>query len=83
LYSEVAALVGDRACVSAEFGVRKPDPDVYRRCLGRLGVAPEAALFVDDSPANVAGACAAGLHGYDYTDSAALAVELRQRGLVG
>jgi len=61
LYSAVASLVGNRACVSAEFGVRKPDRQAYRRCLAQLGVAPEATLFIDDSPANVAGAQAAGL----------------------
>ncbi len=82
LYPEVAALVGDRACVSAEFGVRKPDPDAYRRCLNRLGVAPAQTLFVDDSAANVAGARVAGLHGYDYTDPAALAAELGRYGLL-
>jgi FMN phosphatase YigB (HAD superfamily) len=58
LYPEVAALVADQAYVSAEFGMRKPDPAVYRRCLVRMRV--EATLFVDDSPDNVAGARAAG-----------------------
>jgi putative hydrolase of the HAD superfamily len=82
LYPEVAALVGSRAYVSAEFGARKPDPDVYRRCLGRLGVAPAAALFVDDSAANVAGARTAGLHGYDYISSAELAAAFAARGLL-
>jgi glucose-1-phosphatase len=83
LYSEVAALVGDAACVSAEFGARKPDPDAYRRCLSRLDVAPPATLFVDDSPANVAGAREAGLHGYEYTNPDALAAELARCGLFG
>ena len=82
LYPEVAPLVGERACVSAEFGARKPDADVYRRCLVRLGVAPAAALFVDDSAANVAGAEAAGLVGYEYIGAEALAVELGGRGLL-
>jgi putative hydrolase of the HAD superfamily len=82
LYPEVAALVGDRACVSAEFGARKPDPDAYRRCLLRLGVAPENTLFVDDNAANVAGSRNAGLHGYDYTGPEALAAELGTRGLL-
>jgi len=82
LYPEVAALVGDRACVSAEFGKRKPDPEAFRRCLTRLGVKPAATLFVDDSPANVAGARAAGLHGYDYTDPEAFTAELRGRRLL-
>lgn len=82
LFSEVAALVGDRAFVSAEFGVRKPDPDAYRRCLSRLGVAPLEALFVDDNLANVAGAREAGLHGYDYIGPEELAVELRRHKLI-
>jgi putative hydrolase of the HAD superfamily len=82
LYPEVAPLVAGRAYVSAEFGLRKPDPDAYRRCVARLGVAPEATLFVDDSAANVAGARAAGLLGYDYTGPAALATELLERGLL-
>jgi putative hydrolase of the HAD superfamily len=82
LYPEVAALVGDRACVSAEFGVRKPDPEAYRRCLVRLGVAPAATLFVDDSSANVAGALEAGLHGYEYVGSEELAAEIRGLGLL-
>ena len=33
-------------------GVRKPDPRIYEVTLDRLGVAPEAALFVDDTEAN-------------------------------
>ena len=82
LYPEVAALIGDRACVSAEFGVRKPDPDAYRRCLDRLGIAPAATLFVDDSPANVAGALEAGLLGYEYTGSEPLAAEFARLGLL-
>jgi len=82
LYPEVAALVGDRACVSAEFSVRKPDPDAYRRCLSRLGAAAAATLFIDDSAANVAGAREAGVQGLDYTGSEALAAELGQRGLL-
>jgi HAD superfamily hydrolase (TIGR01509 family) len=82
LYPEVTAHVGDRAFVSAEFGARKPDPEAYRRCLVRLGVTPTAALFVDDSPANVAGAREAGLQGFEYTVPEELSAELRRRGLL-
>ena len=82
LYPEVATLVGDRAYVSAEFGVRKPNPDVYRRCLHKLGVLPEAALFVDDSPANAAGARDAGLHAFVYTDPMTLEAEFRKLGVI-
>jgi putative hydrolase of the HAD superfamily len=82
LYPEVATLVGDRACVSAEFGVRKPDPEAYRRCLVRLGAPPVATLFVDDSSANVAGARAAGLRGHDYVGSEEMAAELGRLGIL-
>ena len=38
----------DAHCLSWEEGVRKPDPDIYRTCLHRLGVAPEECLYVGD-----------------------------------
>lgn len=82
LYPEVAVLAGDRAHVSAEFGARKPDPDVYRRCVAQLNVEPAATLFVDDSPVNVAGARVAGLLGLDYIDPETLAAALHQHGLL-
>jgi putative hydrolase of the HAD superfamily len=41
---------------------RKPDPETYLEVLRRLGWKPEETLFVDDSPANLQGATAAGLH---------------------
>jgi HAD superfamily hydrolase (TIGR01509 family) len=47
---------------SAEAGAPKPDPEPFRVALGRLGVAPERALHVGDSPADEEGARAAGLH---------------------
>jgi HAD superfamily hydrolase (TIGR01509 family) len=46
---------------SAEVGVEKPDPAVFRAALLRVGVAPERALHVGDSHADQAGAEAAGL----------------------
>ena len=38
----------DAACLSWEEGTRKPDPAIYRTCLGRLGIAPEECLYVGD-----------------------------------
>ena len=46
---------------SAEAGAAKPDPEVFRLALERLGVAPERALHVGDSVADEAGAAAAGM----------------------
>ena len=82
LYPGLAALVGERAYVSAQLGARKPEPDAYVRCLSRLGVAPATTLFVDDSPTNVAGARRAGLLGYEYSGPDELGAELRRRELL-
>lgn len=82
LCPEVAARVHERACVSAEFGARKPEPNAYRRCLVRLGAEPAAAQFIDDSQANVEGARAAGLNGHRSDSAEDLAVALRSRGLL-
>jgi putative hydrolase of the HAD superfamily len=46
---------------TSRHGTRKPEPDAYRLVLDRLGVAADQALFVDDQPANGAGAEAVGL----------------------
>lgn len=47
---------------SAEIGFAKPDPRAYMFVTDRLGVGPEQALFVDDSPTNIAAAAALGIH---------------------
>jgi HAD superfamily hydrolase (TIGR01509 family) len=40
---------------------KKPDPEVYATCLARLGVAPTAALAVEDSGVGLRAALAAGI----------------------
>lgn len=49
---------------SAEVGVRKPAAPIYLRSAEALGLAPEACLFIDDLPVNVAGAEAVGMEGF-------------------
>lgn len=82
IFPELRPIFGEHIFVSAEFRARKPDPEAYRRCVARLGGAPEATLFVDDSAANVAGAELAGLRGHLYTGVAPLAAALRREGLL-
>jgi len=53
----------DAVVDSCHAGVRKPDPRIYRLALDAVDVDAEAAVFVDDHPANVAAAEALGMHG--------------------
>lgn len=57
---------------SAELGVAKPDPEVFRLVCGGLGLAPEQCLFVDDSAEHVAAAEAVGLTVHRYRSAAGL-----------
>jgi FMN phosphatase YigB (HAD superfamily) len=51
---------------SAEEGIQKPDPLIYRRTLSRLEVEPQEAIFIDDWLESVEGARNVGLHGMHY-----------------
>lgn len=53
---------------TAEIGVAKPDPDVFRHALQALDVASTDALFIDDLAENVAGAASVGLRAHQHTD---------------
>ena len=68
--------------VSGDEGVVKPDPAIYQLALARFGLAADEAVFVDDVPANVAGAEAVGMHAVLFTDAAALRERLAGRGLL-
>jgi len=51
----------DNLTISAFIGVEKPDPRIYQRALAETGVAPQAALFVDDQEENVMAAIELGM----------------------
>jgi HAD superfamily hydrolase (TIGR01509 family) len=48
--------------ISAEVGVAKPDPLLFRAALDQLGVRPERSLHVGDDAIDEQGALAAGMH---------------------
>lgn len=60
----------DTLVISAEVGLMKPGPEIYHLALGRLGMPAEAALFIDDLPANLEGARAVGMQAVLFRDSA-------------
>jgi putative hydrolase of the HAD superfamily len=68
--------VFDVIVFSAEEGICKPHPDIYRRALARLGVRPEEAVFVDDRMPNVEGARRVGMAAFQYTHSVAVRREI-------
>jgi putative hydrolase of the HAD superfamily len=62
---------------SAFVGIRKPEPEIYELTLERLGgVAPEAALFVDDVDVNCEAARRLGMHAVRFRDSGQAIAEI-------
>ncbi len=59
----------------------KPDPAIYRLALDRFGLNAAQTLFIDDVPANIAGAASIGIDGHVFTGAAAATQWLRDRGL--
>jgi putative hydrolase of the HAD superfamily len=79
---EVAARF-DWLLFSCALGARKPAPEVFERAAARVGAAPGEVLLVDDAPANVAGARAAGLGALLYAGPAGLSEALARAGVAG
>jgi putative hydrolase of the HAD superfamily len=53
----------DVVVISAEVGVEKPDPDIYRLATDALGVDPTGCVLVDDLLENLDGAATIGIAG--------------------
>jgi FMN phosphatase YigB (HAD superfamily) len=71
----------DRLVLSYEIGHIKPSAAFYLACVEAAAAVPEACVFIDDLPENVAGARAVGLDGLVYRDPPSLIAELRRRGV--
>ena len=66
----------DDLVISAEVGLLKPDPQIYRLAVSRLRVEVEEALFVDDFIENIEGAQQVGLATLHFTDPEAAQQQL-------
>jgi HAD superfamily hydrolase (TIGR01509 family) len=60
----------DLVVLGAALGVRKPDPEIYRRVAERLGLPVDECVVVDDADRNVRGARAAGAVVVHHRDAA-------------
>lgn len=72
----------DGRIVSAECGMIKPQPEIYRLLLDTYGLQAQECLFIDDSPLNVEGAYCVGISGIVFDDDMPrLRRELREAGV--
>lgn len=71
----------DGIVVSGFEGMIKPDPAIYRLLCDRYAIRPESAVFIDDNPANVAGAERLGMQGIRFTSPAQARAELAALGV--
>lgn len=69
--------------ISGQEGVVKPEPAIFELLCGRYAFHPAEAVFIDDSPANVAVAAELGFDTVLFVDAASLRIELVRRELVG
>ena len=72
----------DRTYVSGRMGVVKPSAEIYRRVEDDCGIAPEALLFTDDRPENIAAAEARGWQGHVFDGPDAFRTRLEREGLL-
>jgi 2-haloacid dehalogenase len=72
----------DGAVISGLEGVAKPDRAIYDRLIERVDVAPAEVLFIDDRPANVAAARAAGLSAEQFESAEGLRHDLEKYGVL-
>lgn len=68
--------------VSGVEKMAKPAAPIYELAERRFARAPETLFFIDDSLANVEAARQRGWHAHHFTDAAALAADLQDRGLL-
>jgi putative hydrolase of the HAD superfamily len=68
----------DHIIISAEVGVAKPEPEIFRIALEQAGVRPEEAVFVDDFYVNIEGCEKVGMKGIHFKDAQSAMQQLKQ-----
>jgi epoxide hydrolase-like predicted phosphatase len=68
----------DTVFCSGDEGVKKPDPAAFQITLERLGIAPDEAVFIDDTTRHVNAARSLGLHAILFTTAEALKKDLNR-----
>jgi putative hydrolase of the HAD superfamily len=68
----------DHIIISAEVGVAKPEPGIYRIALEQAGVKPEEAVLVDDFYVNIEGCEKVGMKGIHFKDAQSAMQQLKE-----
>jgi putative hydrolase of the HAD superfamily len=68
----------DAVVISSDVGIRKPDPAIYLLAADKLGVTPEACVFVDDIASNLGPAQEVGMAVVHHVDSVSTIRELER-----
>jgi len=71
VYDRAPLDIFDATVISGDVGLHKPQPQIYELGAERIGIEPEACVFVDDLRENVAGAAAVGMTAILHRDPAA------------
>jgi putative hydrolase of the HAD superfamily len=72
----------DLKMFSCEEGIIKPERELYERCLQRLNVELQEAVFIDDRIENIDGAKDVGLQAIHYVDYQELIKQLEGLGVI-
>lgn len=72
----------DGEFISADWGVLKPEREIYERFFQTFSLEPTSCLFIDDNPANIEASIRAGMAGVVYHgDAEELRRKLREKGI--
>ena len=72
----------DAFVASCEVKMMKPDPEIYKLILGKLGARPEETFYVDDIEENVAAAKNLGMDAVRFRDYESFFEEAKKRNLI-
>jgi epoxide hydrolase-like predicted phosphatase len=77
-YTEEIRELFDAVVISAEVGLHKPQPEIYRMAADEIGVEPRDCVFVDDLRENCEGAEAVGMTAVLYRDAGETIAKLEE-----
>ena len=76
VYDRAPLEIFDATVISGDVGLHKPQAEIYELGAERIGVEPQACVFVDDLQENVAGAAAVGMTAILHREPATTVAEL-------